>query len=234
MNNKGLNVFAVIVLFLLVMSILPICASAIPAWKKTNSKTPSQTATITTQNKTATQPVVQTKVYIINNTQMVATEKPWYKDWEFIGLVVVIISAIGGWIISRIMRSKTAKYMAEIDKIYNTYNLNANKCEAELVALREKIENDFKKGKINDQGLSLLESKIDKHLKSLRSDIVKRRFLLPDNLKKLVKEMLADGIITKEEYKHFKQILNKAELSAKDKEDLNRLMHKWKEEDKGE
>lgn len=153
-------------------------------------------------------------------------------NWEMFGVILAVIGAIIGWLISRRIRGKTAKYMSEIDGVYRSYNKNANKCEAELANLREQIENDFKKGKINDQSLAILDARIEKYAQQLRSDIVDKRAELPDDLKKKIKNMLSDGIITKEEYNHFKNIMGKSQMDAKDKEEINRIMKKWKDEDR--
>ena len=51
-------------------------------------------------------------------------------------------------------------------------------------------------------------------------------------MKKDVKHMLSDGIITKEEYDHFLDISTKSSMTSKDKQELQQLMKKWKEEDK--
>lgn len=210
----------------LVLSISFVAAA--PPWKKTSGSstgatTPAATAPTTTQ----------TKVIIINNTQAPAAQTTeWYKDWNFIAIAIAVTGALIGWLISRRVRGKTATYMSEIDKVYRTYNKNSNKCEAELTHLREKIEDDFKKGKINDQSLSILDSRIDKYSKELRSEIVSKRFALPEDINKNIKHMLADGIITREEYDHFKEVLAKTSMSAKDKEEINKLMKKWKDEDR--
>lgn len=153
-------------------------------------------------------------------------------NWEMVGVILIIIGALVGWLISRRVRGKTATYMSEIDKVYRTYNKNSNKCEAELTHIREKIEDDFKKGKINDQSLSILESRIDKYSKELRSEIVSKRFALPEDLNRRIKHMLSDGIITKEEYGHFKEVIAKTDMGARDKEEISGLMKKWKDEDK--
>ena len=73
---------------------------------------------------------------------------------------------------------------------------------------------------------------MDKYAQQLRSDIVSKRFELPEEMKKDVKHMLSDGIITKEEYDHFLDISTKSSMTSKDKQELQQLMKKWKEEDK--
>lgn len=199
-------------------------AMAAPPWKKTTTTTKPTTTT-------TPQPQVVERVIVQNNTQTIVSQQSGL-DWQMIGTVIAIIAAIGGWLISRKVRGKTAKYMTEIDKAYRTYRKNANKCEAELAGVREKIEEDFKKGKINDNSLAILDARIDKYSKELRSEAIDKGFKLPPDLNKKIKHMLSDGVITKEEYEHFAQAIEKEQLSKQDKDELNKLMRKWRDEDK--
>ncbi|MBU0536375.1 MAG: hypothetical protein KKE20_05380 [Nanoarchaeota archaeon] len=153
-------------------------------------------------------------------------------NWEMIGVILVILGGLVTWFISRLVRGKTAKYMTDIDGAYNKYRMNTNKCEAELTHLREKIESDFKNGKLNDQGLAILEKRIEKYSRELRSSIIDGRFELPNDLHGSIKKMLADGVITKDEYAHFKDALKKTSLGSSDKAELKKLMKRWKESDK--
>ena len=223
--------YLLLALLILLIVTVPFVAAA-PLWKKQASAPTTPTSTKTT---TTTQPTVIKETVIINNTQapaIVQHDTPWYKDWNFIGVAVALIAALAGWLISRRVRGKTAKYMSEIDHVYSKYSKNTHKCESELVNIKEKIEDDFKKGKINDQSLSLLDNRIEKYSKDLRSDIIDKRFKLPEEMNKNIKKMLSDGVITKEEYEHFKEIAKKAQMGSKDKEEIHKLMKRWKEEDK--
>lgn len=227
-DNDRRIMFLIMLMFSLVFILILIqSAAAAPAWKKA-----STTPTKTTTTSTNTAPTTTEKIIIINNTQGATPSEPWYKDWNFIGVAIVIIGGIVGWLVSRKVRGKTAKYMSEIDKVYRKYNTNTHKCEAELTNIREQIEDDFKKGKINDQALSILDKRIDKYAKELRSDIVNRRESLPEELKRDIKHMLSDGVISNEEYEHFSELSKKAKMSAKEKEEITKIMKRWKEEDK--
>lgn len=202
--------FLLLIVLLLILSVQLVAAA--PPWKKQPQPTDPQI------------------IYVNQTVPAPASEG---LNWEMIAVILAVIGVIGGWLISRKVRGKTAKYMSEIDKTYRTYNKNANKCEAELAGIREKIESDFKKGKINDQSLAILEGRIDKYSENLRSDILDKKFKLPADLKKKIKHMLSDGIITKEEHEHFLDIIKgDYGLSKKDEAKLRALMRKWKDEDK--
>lgn len=215
-----------ILAILLIFSIL--LASTVLAAPK-NKNVPGQN----TGTGSTTDPTPQVIVY--NNTIVQQPSSTPTSDipWEMIGVILAIIGAIVGWLISRMVRGKTAKYMTEIDKTYRTYNKNTTKCESELADLKEKIEDDFKKGKINDQSLALLDSRIDKYAKELRSGIIGKKFTaLPEDIGKTIKHMLSDGVITKEEYTYFSKTLKSSKMNTKDKAELNKIMQKWQKEDR--
>ena len=220
--------FGLALLFFLVISVQ--FAAAAPPWKRDKG---ASTTTTTSTSPTATQTQVVEKVIIQNNT--IVQQPPQQSDvnWEMIGVITAIVGVVIGWLISRKVRGKTATYMNEIDKVYRTYNKNANKCEAELTNLRDKLEDDFKKGKINDQSLAMLEARIDKYSERLRTEIIDKGFKLPPDLNKKIKHMLSDGIITKEEHEHFLEALKEGHgLSKSDEERLKDLMKRWKKEDR--
>lgn len=225
---KKLDFFLVMSLFLLVISVQ--FAFAAPPWKRDTSTTKPST---TTSTATSTQPQIVEKVIIQNNTIVQQPSQKGGINWEMIGVITAIVGVVVGWLISRKVRGKTATYMSEIDKVYGSYSKNSNKCEAELANLREKIESDFKKGKINDQSLALLEARIDKYSEKLRTEIIDKGFKLPPDLSRKIKHMLSDGIITKEEHEHFLEALKEGhDLSKADEERLKDLMKRWKKEDR--
>ncbi|MFC1733712.1 hypothetical protein ACFL6I_25720 [candidate division KSB1 bacterium] len=207
------------ILFALLLIILVQFAAAVPAWKK--DKTPDTTTTTTPEPQ------------VIYVNQTVSAPETDGVNWEMIGVIVAIAGVSAGWLISKKVRGKTAKYMSEMDKIYKTHKKNSNKCEKELSKLRGKIEDDFKKGKLNDQGLAILETRIDKYSERLRTEMIEKGFTLPSDLHKKIKHMLSDGIITKEEHAHFLEIIkNDHSMSKHDEARLKALMKKWKTEDK--
>ena len=116
--------------------------------------------------------------------------------------------------------------------MYKQNRNNPAKCEKKLEEIRQNIDEEFKKGKLNDQALSILEKRIDKYSGNLRQDVINKRFDLPQGLDRSIKNMLSDGIITKEEYDHFTKKITKAGLGAKEKEELKRMMKRWKDSDK--
>jgi hypothetical protein len=135
-------------------------------------------------------------------------------NWEAIGVIIIVVGAGVGWFITKKKRGLTSKYLKEINNAFETLKDNPGKCEIKLYSLKDKIEEQFIAGKITEQSYALLEGKIE-----------------TSKIKKELDEMLADGIITEEEYKRYVG-LDKKDLSWKDKNKLDTLMRKWKDKDK--
>jgi len=149
-------------------------------------------------------------------------------NWEMIGVILFVVAGAIGWFVSKRVRGKTAKLIREIDDLHKKHQQNPKKCEKELVTLREKIMEEFKGGSVNEQSLSLLEGRIDRYLKELRTEIIDK-FILPDEVENTITEILADGIITKDEYEQFMKVLKK--VKVKDKDQLLKLVKQWKKQD---
>ena len=229
-------VFISAMIFLIILASIALAA---PPWKRSGSSSTGSTSSGGTATTTTTQPIKETVIINNNNTIIQAPAASnenvgiWSNWVQILGGLLAVIVALIGWYFSRRARGKTAQYMTEIDKVYYKHNKNTNKCEAELTAIKETIEEDFKNGKINDQSLAILDKRIDKYAKELRSGIIGKKFTsLPEDMGKTIKHMLSDGVITKEEYDHFSKALKGSKMSSKDKEELDQLMKKWKKEDR--
>jgi len=215
MNKKIIILY--IFLFLIVASV----AMAAPGGKKQPTTTTTTAAKPTVIYQNVTQVIVQ------NNT---AQQKEGI-DWNLVGgmAAIIALAAAGiGWFLSRKERGMTSKYMREIDKSFNEFRDNTSKCESVLYNIKEKIEKDFSKGKINDSAFSILDARLDKYLSDVRKGVIGSQFKLTEANKKELGDMLEDGVITEKEYEKFKK-MKISELSAADRKKLQSLMKKWEE-----
>jgi len=220
------------IIVLLLVTLLAIAVMAAPpAWvKEKKGKTvtiPTTTAktTPTPANATTQQKVAAGAQPAVNATGAMDLRA---MDWGAISVAIAIIGALIGWYFSRKTRSKSASYLKEIDGAYRRFRDAPMKLDSTLSELRERIEQDFEKGKLTDQSLALLDARIDKYAKEARVDAIATGFRLPKDIKKQIRAMLDDGIITEEEYDQFTE-MDLAQLPQKDYERLTRLMRKWKE-----
>jgi len=216
-----------IILYVFLFLIVASVAMAAPAWKKQPATAPAKTTTTTT---TAAKPTViyqnVTQVIVQNNT---GQEKESGMDWNLVGGVAAIIAlaaAAVGWFLSRKERGMTSKYIREIDRSFNEFRDNTSKCESVLYNIKEKIEKDFSKGKINDSAFSILDARLDKYLSDVRKGVIGSQFKLTEANKKELDNMLEDGVITEKEYERFKK-MKISELPAGDRKKLQSLMKKW-------
>lgn len=94
-----------------------------------------------------------------------------FMQWEFIAIVVTIISgiaAITGFSMSARKKKKSiSKYMTEIDNTFSEFKQKTKRCEAELYRLRDLLEERLKKGKIDESIYELLQKRIDKYLEEI-------------------------------------------------------------------
>ncbi len=215
-----------ILAFLLLVLVLPLVAAQPPF--KDNTPPGKSKDSGTADRTSGDSEDTGTEVVYVNQTAPARDEG---LNWEMIAVVIAVIGTIIGWFISRRMRSKTARYLTEIDNIYKQKKSNPPACQKGLENMRQKIDEEFKKGRINDQALSILEKRIDKYSGELKRGIIDSRFTLPKDLDRKVKHMLSDGIITSDEYKNLKNILKKSEMSEDEKEKLRSLMERWKQKE---
>jgi hypothetical protein len=59
--------------------------------------------------------------------------------------------------------------MERIDDTFNEYSKEYKTCEQELIALREDIKGDVKKGKIEENHFLILDKKIDDYLQKMKA-----------------------------------------------------------------
>ncbi len=155
-------------------------------------------------------------------------------NWEQIGVILAIIGAIIGGLLSNRKRRRIKKLLDDVDKTYESFKMNSRRCEAELYRHREIVLEQLKKGRINEESYNILDKRIDNYLGEIRERIMEERFgKVPTGLKDEVHKMLEDGEINETEYKTLQNILGKSkDMGKKEKTELNDLFKKWKEEDK--
>ena len=88
----------------------------------------------------------------------------------FVVSLVGVILALSGFSFSGKKKQKfLKKYFHEIDDAYSTFKMKDKRCEAELYRLQDLIEHELKEGKINETTFQLLEKRIERYLKEIKS-----------------------------------------------------------------
>jgi hypothetical protein len=103
-------------------------------------------------------------------------------SWEALEVFLIctgIIGGVAGWFVrhemARVKRSRVKALLEEIDDFYARWGWNAERCKAGLIALKDRILDEFKSGKISEENYAILERKIDDYIKVLRRVPRRRR-----------------------------------------------------------
>jgi len=158
----------------------------------------------------------------------------WGLFWTVVGATAGVAALLAGWYYTRKKRKSISRFMTEIDDTYSSFKMKSRRCEAELYRLKDMVSDELKKGKIDENIYMVLEKRIEDYLKEIREQILNEKFGgLPSNMKSELKKMLKDEEISAEEYKKFEALLKKTEGMEKDeKEELGKMVKKWRDEDK--
>jgi len=95
---------------------------------------------------------------------------------DILGLLLAIASLVGGsfaWFMRRKKKERVKALLDEIDNIYSSFKMNARRCEAELLSLRERSLAMLKGGKIDESNYGLLKERINEYLQEIREQIEK-------------------------------------------------------------
>lgn len=108
-------------------------------------------------------------------TQQTPTEEKsfiseyWMQVLGFIISILGIILAVTGFNLAASAKKKSmSKFMNEIDDAFSSFKWKSKRCEAELYRLHDLIEEELKKGKIDESTYGLLTNRIDKYLKEIQ------------------------------------------------------------------
>lgn len=154
-------------------------------------------------------------------------------NWEAMGVMLFIISGVVTWFITRRKKRKIGKLMHEVDNAYSKFKMNTKRCEAELYRLKDIIDEQFKKGKLDEGSYNILEKRISDYMREIREQIINEKFGgLPTKLHGEIDKMLEDGKISKEEYENIKKVLKDTTgVKEGEKEEIRELIDKWKRKD---
>jgi N-acetylneuraminic acid mutarotase len=92
--------------------------------------------------------------------------------WEPIITILTIIGTVIATLIGfyrlRRKQTKLRKFLDKIDSTFNSYKMNYQTCEKELITLKDTIKKEFQAGKIEDNHYLILDKKIDDYLSDMR------------------------------------------------------------------
>ena len=129
-------------------------------------------------------------------------------NWEALGFFLAFGGILVGWYVSQRNKRRLTRYLTKIDDVYVNNKMDAEFCRDELELLREKVDDNLKRGEINETTYELLLKRIDLYQKELMKKIIQQNIHdLPQNLTQEVTEMLQDGEVTPQEYQRFMELM---------------------------
>jgi hypothetical protein len=160
----------------------------------------------------------------------------WDQWGIFLEVLVVVVTgfiAFYGVIQYRKRKGILQKYMKEIEGIMKTSEKDPDRAESELIKLSIEIEQDFKKGMIEDFHFFLIDRQIKESMRDVRNRKIEQRFSkLPEKLQRELNHILEDGRVTGKEYQEFIEVLSKSEGISKEEEiRLRNLIGSWRSRD---
>lgn len=61
--------------------------------------------------------------------------------------------------------------MQGVDDVYIRFKMNARRCEAELLRLKDQVMDEFKQGMITEDNYQVLEQRIEEYLRVIREEL---------------------------------------------------------------
>jgi len=163
-------------------------------------------------------------------------------EWDVWGILLEIIVLLSTGILAfigyrRLSKKKGALkvYMDELEDISKLKEKDPEKYETRLNELEERINTEFREGKMEDLHFLMLQELIGTKRGEVRRATVSKKFRsLPKGIADNLEEMLKDDKITKEEYMSFVATMQKSKtLTPYERKELSKLVSKWEVEDTG-
>ena len=168
----------------------------------------------------------------INAEEMVQTSsESWVEKWGelFLAITAIIVSAIG-WVLLRRRRAKVRGYLQHLSRLVHELGNNVEELDRQIDRMKSDVEQDYHKGRIDEQQYQLVEQKLEDARRAAREQEIKERFGdVPSSLSASLQEALADGRIDAGEVQ---KLLSESEsLADEQRSELEQMLQRWRAED---
>jgi hypothetical protein len=163
-------------------------------------------------------------------------------EWDVWGIMLEVIVLLVTGLLAfigyrRLSKKKGALkvYMDEIEEISKLKDKDPEKYETRLNELEEKVNTEFRDGKMEDLHFLMLQELLATKRGEVRRATVSKKFRsLPKGIASNLEEMLKDDKISKDEYMSFVATMQKSKtLTPYEKKELSKMVSKWEVEDTG-
>lgn len=160
----------------------------------------------------------------------------WIDNPEVMVGLIALVAVAGGSAYGVYRRKKKqgrfSALLTDLDEVYKSYKMNPHKCEIELEKMRALVNEDLKKGVIDENNYSILKERIDELIREIRSDSLHTQVKdIPKELELRIKDMLIDGEISRAEYDKLLPIIMGSEMASEDKKRVEKVVESWMKED---
>jgi hypothetical protein len=149
-----------------------------------------------------------------------------------IGILIIIAGSAFGVYRRRKKQGRFSDLLTKLDDVYGTYKMSPKRCETELEKMKVTINEDLKKGVIDENNYTILKNRIDEILGEIRSEAIRSEVsVLPKDIELKIKDMLIDGKITREEYDKILPAIKGSTMANEDKEKMRKMVKSWVKKD---
>jgi hypothetical protein len=123
------------------------------------------------------------------------------------GLIAVGAGSAYGIYRSRKKQGRFSKLLTRLDDVYSSYKMNPRRCETELENMKSTINEDLKKGVIDENNYTILKGRIDEFLSEIHSEAIHPGITkLSKDIKRKNKNNPVDDKTSKEKQANLKEL----------------------------
>lgn len=168
------------------------------------------------------------------------TAKPptfWDQYSNYVALGVTMVGMGAGSVYTTFRKRKKiarlSTYITSVEEIYSKNKNDPRRCEDLLGDIRDKVIQENIMRQIDEHEFNILERKIDDYLKRIRTSTIQDEFRgMPMDVSSTIKDILDDGVVTKDEVSKLKETLAKSkDIDEKTKERLISRVGNWSKKD---
>jgi hypothetical protein len=149
-----------------------------------------------------------------------------------LGLFIIIAGSAFGVYRRRKKQGRFSDLLTKLDDVHTSYKMNPQRSETELAKIKATINEDLKKGVIDENNYTILKSRIDEIVGEIRQQALRSEVSqVPKDIELKLKDMLIDGKITREEYDKIMPAIKGSDMTKADKEKMGKMVKSWVEND---
>jgi len=155
----------------------------------------------------------------------------WVEQWGELTLAIaaIAVSTIG-WFLLRRGRAKVRGYLQNLSQLVSELGNNVEELDRQIDRMKSDVEQDYHKGRIDEQQYQLVEQKLEDARRAVREQEIQERFGdVSSSLSASLQVALSDGRIDAAEVQ---QLLSQSDsLADEQRGELEQMLQRWRTED---